>query len=117
MLFGGRTCWYPRVSQSHRSGLEGKPMIYANIFLTVKDAHDVPEIKGLLAEQRRLSLQEPGCERFEVYHSTANPQVFILIERWTDQAALDVHRTAFAYTTVYAPKVIPKVDRTPHLCE
>jgi len=92
-------------------------MIYANIFLTVKDPHDVAEIKELLKEQRRLSLQEPGCERFEVYHSTANPQAFILVERWTDQAALDEHRKAFAYTTVYAPKVIPKVDRTPHLCE
>ncbi len=92
-------------------------MIYANVFLTVKDPNDVAEIKELLKEQRRLSLQEPGCERFEVYHSTANPQAFILIERWIDQAALDEHRKAFAYTTVYAPKVIPKVDRTPHLCE
>lgn len=92
-------------------------MIYANILLTVKDPHDVAEIKELLKEQRRLSLQEPGCERFEVYHSTANPQVFILIERWSDQAALDEHRKAFAYTTVYAPKVIPKVDRTPYVCE
>lgn len=92
-------------------------MIYANIFLTVKDSNDIAEVKELLKEQRRLSLQEPGCERFEVYHSTADPKVFILIERWADQAALDAHRKAYAYTNVYAPKVIPKVDRTPHVCE
>jgi quinol monooxygenase YgiN len=92
-------------------------MIYANIFLTVKDPNDVAEIKKLLQEQRRLSLQEPGCERFEVYHSTADAKVFVLVERWKDQAALDAHRRAFAYTTVYAPKVIPRVDRTAHVCE
>ena len=92
-------------------------MIYANVLLSVKDPQDVPEIKDLLREQRRLSLQEPGCERFELYHSTVDPKVFILVERWTDQAALDTHRKAHAYTTIYAPKVLPKVDRTPHPSE
>ena len=90
-------------------------MIYANVLLTVKAEGDIEEIRGLLAEQRRLSLQEPGCERFEVYHSQSNPKVFLLVERWADQQALDVHRTALAYNTVYQPKVIPKVDRVPHL--
>ena len=34
---------------------------------------------------------EPGCEQFEVFQSVVNPDNFVLIERWTDQAALDVH--------------------------
>lgn len=92
-------------------------MIYANIFLRVKNSADVPVIRELLAEQRRLSLVEPGCERFEVYHSTTDPQTFLLVERWASQAHLDAHRLATAYTTVYQPKVLPKVDRTPHPCE
>jgi len=91
-------------------------MICLNIVLQVKNAADVELVKGLLSEQGRLSRAEPGCLRFEVYHSNTDPTVFILNERWDSQASLDVHRTATAYTTVYAPKVIPLVNRTPHPC-
>lgn len=92
-------------------------MIYANILLTVKDSADIPQIRELLAEQARLSRQEPGCERFEVYHSKNDPKFFLLVERWTDQAALDAHRLATAYTTIYQPQVLPRVDRVPHPSE
>lgn len=90
-------------------------MIYVNVILTVKNEADVPEIEKLLSQQGTLSRQEPGCLRFEVYHSTSNPLVFLLVERWESQAAIDVHRTAQAYTTIYQPKVLPKVDRVPHV--
>ena len=35
--------------------------------------------------------QEPGCEQFEVFQSVLDPDRLVLLERWTDQAALDVH--------------------------
>ncbi|MEI8021098.1 MAG: putative quinol monooxygenase [Schlesneria sp.] len=89
-------------------------MIYINVVLTVKDANDIAEIQSLLSEQGRLSRQEPGCLRFEVYHSNTDPKVFLLNEHWSDQAAIDAHRKAFAYTTIYVPKVLPRVDRVPH---
>jgi quinol monooxygenase YgiN len=89
-------------------------MIYINVVLTVKDASDIEEVSGLLTQQCQLSRQEPGCLRFEVYHSQTDRRVFILNEHWSDQAAIDAHRKAHAYTTVYQPKVIPKVDRVPH---
>ncbi len=34
---------------------------------------------------------EPGCEQFEVFQSALDPDKLILLELWTDQAALDVH--------------------------
>jgi len=37
------------------------------------------------------SMQEPGCEQFEVFQSVVNPDRLTLLERWADQAALDVH--------------------------
>lgn len=89
-------------------------MIYINVVLTVKETSDVAEIETLLAEQGRLSRQEPGCHRFEVYHSQNDPRVFLLNEHWADQSAIDAHRKATAYTTIYVPKVLPKVDRVPH---
>lgn len=92
-------------------------MIYNNVVLTVQEETNVETVKELLREQGRLSREEPGCERFEVYHSQADPCVFMLIEQWVDQAALDVHRTAPAYVEIYQPKVIPLIERVPHPSE
>ena len=36
-------------------------------------------------------MKEPGCEQFEVFQSALNPDKLVLLERWTDQAGLDVH--------------------------
>lgn len=92
-------------------------MIYANILLTVRNPDDIPKVAELLKEQGRLSRAEPGCERFEVYHSQSDPNVFVLIERWASQEALDVHRTAEGYTQIYQPQVLPLVDRVPHVSD
>ncbi|HEY3305768.1 MAG TPA: antibiotic biosynthesis monooxygenase family protein [Candidatus Binatia bacterium] len=35
--------------------------------------------------------KESGCEQFEVFQSVVNPDKFALLERWTDQGALDAH--------------------------
>jgi len=37
------------------------------------------------------AMKEPGCEQFEVFQSVVNPDRLALLERWTDQSALDVH--------------------------
>ena len=89
-------------------------MLYLNIWLTVKDPAQTAQVRDLLAEQARLSRKEPGCVRFEVYHSNNDPSKFLLHERWESQEALDKHRTALAYTTVYQPQVLPLVNREPH---
>jgi quinol monooxygenase YgiN len=89
-------------------------MLYLHVWLKVKDAADADRVRELLAEQGRLSRAEPGCLRFEVYQSQNDAARFLLCERWESQAALDVHRTAAAYTTIYQPRVLPLVDREPH---
>ncbi|MGE0609024.1 MAG: putative quinol monooxygenase [Pirellulales bacterium] len=89
-------------------------MICLHVLLKVKNPADVPEIRDLLAEQGRLSRAEPGCLRFEVYQSQNDETRFILGERWESPAALDEHRKAKAYTTIYQPQVLPRVDREPH---
>ena len=89
-------------------------MICINIVLTVNDEGDVDEIRGLLSEQGRLSREEPGCLRFEVYHSQDDPKVFLLCERWESKESHEIHRTEKAYTEIYAPQVLPKVTRVPH---
>ncbi|MFN0197237.1 MAG: putative quinol monooxygenase [Planctomycetaceae bacterium] len=92
-------------------------MLYLNIILTVTDEADVPEITALLTEHGNLSRQEPGCARFELYHSKHDPKVFVINEHWESQEALDEHRKAKGFTTIYQPRVLPKVTRTGHPCD
>jgi quinol monooxygenase YgiN len=90
------------------------PMLYLNVILTVKDPADVETVKSLLIQQGEHSRQEPGCARFEVYHSTAEPTKFLLNEHWESQEAVEGHRRGFAYTQIYQPKVLPLVVREGH---
>ena len=89
-------------------------MICLNVLLTAKDPADVPRIRDLLAAAMRKSRAEPGCLRFDVYHSSAEPRRFTLVEHWASQEAIDAHRLAEAYTTIYKPQVMPLVDREGH---
>ena len=38
--------------------------------------------------------KEPGCEQFEIFQSAVDAGKLVLLELWTDQAALDVHGEA-----------------------
>ena len=49
------------------------------------------EAKAILTELRDLSRNEAGCIAFDVARANDKPNVFILHERWKDQAALDIH--------------------------
>lgn len=89
-------------------------MYFHNVWLTVKDSADVPKIQGLLARQAKLSRAEPGCHRFEVYHSQADETRFLLVEHWETKADWETHRTAQAVTEIYIPHVIPFVERDSH---
>jgi quinol monooxygenase YgiN len=89
-------------------------MLYLNVLLTVKDRKDVETVKGLLMEAAKHSRSEPGCARFEVYHSTADETVFVLNEHWESSEAIDGHRQGHAYTRIYQPQVLPLVTRVGH---
>ena len=91
-------------------------MICLTISLTINQPDDIAKVRELLGNAARLSRQEPGCLRFEVCQSNNDSSLFFLLEQWRDQAALDVHRTAQAYTTIYHPQVLPLVTRVAHPC-
>ena len=57
-------------------------MFCINVWLTVKDPDNTGAVAGLLAEATLWTRKEPGCLRFEVYHSEADPKKFLLVERW-----------------------------------
>ncbi|HEX3954269.1 MAG TPA: putative quinol monooxygenase [Stellaceae bacterium] len=49
------------------------------------------ELAQLFKARCAECMQEPGCEQFEVFQSVLNPDKLALLEKWRDQAALDVH--------------------------
>ncbi|MGB0655505.1 MAG: putative quinol monooxygenase [Pirellulales bacterium] len=89
-------------------------MICMNIILTVKEERDIEAVRNLLCEAMRKSRNEFGCERFDVYQSQSKANQFTMVEHWSSQEALDAHRQAEAYTTIYKPQVIPLVERVGH---
>jgi quinol monooxygenase YgiN len=49
------------------------------------------ELAALFRTRCAEVMQEPGCEQFEVFQSAIDPDKLVLLELWTDQAALDQH--------------------------
>lgn len=49
------------------------------------------ELARAMRERCAEVQKEPGCEQFEAFQSVADPDKIVLLERWRDQAALDVH--------------------------
>lgn len=56
----------------------------------------VEQYKARLLRHARTSLErEPGlCLRFDVHQDVDDPTLFLLIEQYADQAALDAHRAS-----------------------
>ncbi len=52
------------------------------------------EFRGAPAELARVSRDDEGCLSYDVYESAAAPGVFVIVERWTGQEALDGHMQA-----------------------
>ncbi len=49
------------------------------------------ELAQLMRARCEECMKEPGCEQFDVFQSALNPDKLALLERWSDQAALDTH--------------------------
>jgi len=90
-------------------------MFHLNVWITVKDPAMIDTVGKLLSRQVPLTRAEPGCVRFEVYHSQADARRFLLVECWNEKADWEAHRLAKAFTEIYAPQVLPLVDREPHI--
>ena len=43
------------------------------------------------AERHAEVRNEPGCEQYDLFQNTENPDQLLLVERWTDEASLAAH--------------------------
>lgn len=85
--------------------------------LKVKDRKNIGFVKKCLAEVSRITLsEEPVCKRMDVYQSESDDSIFILYENWEAKKDWEEHRNKSAHMEIYAPKVLPLVERVPHIC-
>lgn len=89
-------------------------MYYLNVWLTVREASDIPIVADALRRAGEKSRLEDGCDRWEAYQSQEDPARFLLVERWTTKQHWEKHRTGEAVTQIYLKEVIPRVDRQGH---
>ncbi|MFC7489987.1 MULTISPECIES: putative quinol monooxygenase [unclassified Knoellia] len=66
-----------------------------NVVATIPvKAEHVEALRGALTQLAEATREESGCPAYDLFESAASPGVFVTVERWTDQAALDAHMQA-----------------------
>jgi quinol monooxygenase YgiN len=49
------------------------------------------ELAKVYQARAEIARKEAGCEQFDVFQGIGNTDTVVLLEKWVDQAALDVH--------------------------
>jgi len=49
------------------------------------------ELARVRAPRQAEVRRETGCEQFDLFQNTENPDQLLLVERWTDEASLAAH--------------------------
>lgn len=80
-------------------------MIRLNVFVQVDEANRasvVETAKQLVA----ASLQDAGCVAYDLFESATRPDVLMICETWTDEAALAAHSASTHFTTL-----VPQIEK------
>jgi len=76
---------------SAKHHLEGAEMSVRLVVTITAASGKGTELAQVMRARCEECMKEPGCEQFEVFQSALNPDKLALLERWSDQAALDAH--------------------------
>jgi quinol monooxygenase YgiN len=64
-------------------------------------------VLALVAELRRETLVEPGCQGYDVFRNTDNPCEILLLERYRDDSAIEAHRGSAHYKDLVVQRILP----------
>ncbi|MET9224440.1 putative quinol monooxygenase [Lentzea sp. NPDC003310] len=73
-------------------------MIALTVSLRVRPGHREPFLAAIARQAERTFTDEPGCVQFDVAVDGSDDHHFVFYELYTDQAALDAHRTTPHFT-------------------
>jgi quinol monooxygenase YgiN len=57
------------------------------------------ELVDALKGEQRVAAEQPGCVRYSFAATIADPDHFVLIGEWRDQAAMDAHYASQAFAS------------------
>ena len=84
--------------------------------LTIKPGTNADFEATMKALQAKVRADEPGNKLYAL-HKTAESSVYVMLERYDDQAALDAHRAAPHFKELILGQAVPKLakrERTQH---
>ena len=82
--------------------------------LTVAEGKNA-EFEAVFAElSEAVNANEPDCEFYSLTRSKANPQIYKVLERYADQAALDAHGKT-DYFRASGAKLAPCLTSAPNI--
>lgn len=91
-------------------------MFHIIVQLKLKEIENKDYVRNCLQKVAAVTLaEEPCCSKLDVFESETDPFVFILCEEWNRREDWIEHREKRAFKEIYAPKVLPLVDRVPHI--
>lgn len=70
----------------------------------------ISEVQAILQDIVAPTRRETGCLSYQLLHHRSNPAMFLFIEEWTDEQAIDAH-----FGTVHIQQALAKV--TPLLAQ
>ncbi|WP_192348567.1 putative quinol monooxygenase [Algoriphagus sp. Y33] len=70
-------------------------MITITAFIRVKKSSaDLEKLTSLFTRLIEETRKEPGCQKYELHEVTDQPGLFIMMEEWASEAALEIHNTS-----------------------
>jgi autoinducer 2-degrading protein len=77
----------------------------------VKAGHGDEVLAALRRMAPLVKAGEPGCALYHANRSADNPDLFLLYEHYTDQAALDGHRNTPHFKEIIEGIIVPLLDK------
>ena len=94
---------------SEATGHEGDGVVLAVTYrASPGHAGRVGELLAAMAQA--VAAHEPGCLAYDVARSIDQPEVFLLYERYTDEAAFDEHRRTGHFRDLIERQVWPLLE-------
>ena len=69
------------------------------------------ELAKVYQARAAIARKEAGCEQFDVFRGVDDADTVILLEKWVDQAALDVHAAQPATKSAIPEGIRASVER------
>ncbi|MDI1238052.1 MAG: putative quinol monooxygenase [Polaromonas sp.] len=75
--------------------------------------HHSEALSDALCELEFATRQEPGCREFAFFRALSDPDSFVLLEAFDNQAAFDLHMTLPHTQRFFAAQLVANVAVTP----